>query len=69
MGTNKDRSFEENLAQLERDGFLLIKNVLDRETVQKWRDSLYGRYNRGEYDRRTVSAMYRIINCWCRNRR
>ena len=52
MRESKGKSFEENLAQLERDGFLLIKNVLDMETVQKWRDSLYGRYNRGEYDRR-----------------
>ena len=46
------KSFEENLAQLEHDGFLLIKNALDMKTVQKWRDSLYGRYKRGEYDRR-----------------
>ena len=52
MGADRDKPFEENLAQLERDGFLLIKNVLDMETVQKWRDSLYGRYRRGEYDRR-----------------
>ena len=52
MCESKDKSFEENLAQLERDGFLLIKNVLDMETVQKWRNSLYGRYERGEYDRR-----------------
>ena len=37
MGESKDKSFEENLAQLERDGFLLIKNALDIETVQKWR--------------------------------
>ncbi len=52
MGESRDKSFEENLAQLERDGFLLLKNVLDMETVQKWRDSLYRRYERGEYDRR-----------------
>ena len=52
MRESKDKSFEKNLAQLERDGFLLIKNVLDMETVQKWQDSLYGRYERGEYDRR-----------------
>ena len=52
MGESKDKSFEENLAQLERDGFLLIKNALDIETVQEWRDRLYRRYERREYDRR-----------------
>ena len=52
MGESKGKAFEENLAQLERDGFLLIKNALDMETVQKWRNSLYLRYKWGEYDRR-----------------
>ena len=35
MGANKDKIFEENLSQLERDGFLLIKNVLDMEDCSK----------------------------------
>ena len=52
MDESKNKSFEKNLAQLERDGFLLIKSAFDMETVQKWRDSLYGRYQRGEYDRK-----------------
>ena len=52
MGASKGKPFDENLTQLERDGFLLIENVLNMETVQKWQDSLYGRYERGEYDRR-----------------
>ena len=53
MRESKGKSFEKNLAQLERDGFLLIKDVLSIwKSVQKWRASLYGRYERGEYDRR-----------------
>lgn len=40
---------EQNLAQLKRDGFLLIPQALDAETVAKWKAILYGLYDRGEY--------------------
>ena len=69
MGASKDKSFEENLAQLERDGFLLIKNVLDMEIVQKWRDSLYRHYERGEYDRRNSVGNVSYNQFWSRSRR
>jgi hypothetical protein len=42
-------SFEEQLAQLRRDGFLLIPGALPPDVVAFWKDVLYGMYDRGEY--------------------
>jgi len=44
--------FEENLAKLKRDGVLLVPHVLDAEVVSKWKEILYGMYERQEYDGR-----------------
>ena len=52
MDDNDAAGLEKNLEQLERDGFLLVPGALDREIVQQWRDCLYGRYERKEYDGR-----------------
>jgi hypothetical protein len=42
--------FEKNLKDLEDNGFLLIKNALDKETVEKWKTILYDLYDRGAYE-------------------
>jgi len=44
-----DASTEERLQQLKRDGFILIRNALAPELVAFWKDTLYGMYERGEY--------------------
>ena len=44
-----DASTEEQLQQLKRDGFILLRNALAPELVAFWKDTLYGMYERGEY--------------------
>ncbi len=39
-----------NLAKLNRDGFLLIPQALDAASVAQWKAILYGMYARGEYE-------------------
>lgn len=46
----QSQSFEQNLAALQRDGFLLIPGALDADTVAQWKEILYGMYHRGEYE-------------------
>ena len=41
--------FEKNLAGLNRDGFLLIPQALDQETVSQWKEVLYGMYDQEAY--------------------
>lgn len=41
--------FQANLNTLLDNGFLLIRNALDPETVGKWKSILYGMYEREEY--------------------
>lgn len=43
-------TFEENMAALKRDGFLLLPQVLDQDTVEKWKEILYALYDRGAYE-------------------
>ena len=43
-------SFADNLAALKRNGFLLIRQVLDQATISQWREILYGLYDRGAYE-------------------
>ena len=57
--TKTESTFEENIEYLERDGFILIPNALDEETVLKWRDCLYAKRERDEYDGfNSVGNMY-----------
>jgi ectoine hydroxylase-related dioxygenase (phytanoyl-CoA dioxygenase family) len=46
---SNQNEFDQNLAQLKRDGFLLIKNALSPEVVAAWKAVLYDLYDRGEY--------------------
>lgn len=41
--------FEQNLAQLKRDGYLLIKQALSPDVVDAWKAVLYDLYGKGEY--------------------
>jgi len=41
---------ENAMQNLKRDGFVLISNALDAETVAQWKSILYGMYGRGEYE-------------------
>lgn len=43
-------TIEQNLAQLKRDGFLLIRQALDLETVSRWKTVLYDLYAREQYE-------------------
>ncbi|MEM7034819.1 MAG: phytanoyl-CoA dioxygenase family protein [Chloroflexota bacterium] len=47
---SNDPNFVENLEALQRDGFLLIPQALDQATVEKWKEILYGMYDREEYE-------------------
>ncbi len=38
-----------NLDSLQENGYLHIENALDADTVQRWKDILYGMYHREEY--------------------
>ena len=40
----------ENLNQLKRDGFLLIRQALDADTVARWKEVLYDLYARQQYE-------------------
>ena len=40
----------ERLAQLNRDGFILIPNALPAERVDQWKTILYALYDRGAYE-------------------
>ena len=40
----------ERLAQLNRDGFILIPNALPAERVDQWKTILYALYDRGSYE-------------------
>ena len=42
--------FEDNLQALQRDGFLLIPQVLDPQTIERWNQLLYDLYEKKEYD-------------------
>ena len=39
-----------NLEALKRDGFVVIPNALDHDTIEQWKSILYGMYQRGEYE-------------------
>lgn len=41
---------DRNLAQLKRDGFLLIPQALEPAMVARWKEILYAMYDRGEYE-------------------
>ena len=41
---------EQNLAQLKRDGFLLIRQALAQDAVREWKAVLYDLYSQGEYE-------------------
>ena len=41
---------QEQLAQLNRDGFILIPNALPAERVEQWKSVLYALYDRGSYE-------------------
>ncbi len=43
-------TIEQNLAQLKRDGFLLLRQVLDADTVAAWKTILYDLYAEGRYE-------------------
>lgn len=42
--------FEANLKDLESNGFLLIKNAVNPETVEKWKSILYDLYDKEAYE-------------------
>ena len=70
MGASKDKSFEENIAQLERDGFLLIKNV--PSTWKPFRNGgtvCMGATSGENTTAKTVLAMCHIISYWTRSRK
>jgi len=46
----QETTLQENLAQFKRDGFLLIPGALDAATIAKWKETLYGLYDRGAYE-------------------
>jgi hypothetical protein len=41
--------FDQNLVQLKRDGFLLIRQTLPQNTVNEWKAVRYDLYDKGEY--------------------
>ena len=43
-------NFEDNLQALQQDGFLLIPQVLDQQTIDQWNQRLYDLYEKKEYD-------------------
>ncbi|MCB0120665.1 MAG: phytanoyl-CoA dioxygenase family protein, partial [Caldilineaceae bacterium] len=43
-------TIEQNLAQLQQDGFLLIRNALDPATVAQWKEVLYDLYAKKQYE-------------------
>lgn len=43
-------TIESQLAQLQQDGFLLLKNALDPATVAQWKEVLYDLYARKQYE-------------------
>ncbi len=47
-----DPTFSENLAKLQKNGFLLISQALDAETVNQWKKVLYEMYDQEAYDGR-----------------
>jgi len=49
------------MAQLERDGFLLVPNALDRETVAEWKHTLYDLHRRGRYETTTNGCNYEAL--------
>ena len=46
---SSDHSFEKDLQFLRDNGYLLVKNALGADQVAKWKDLLYGMYDRKEY--------------------
>ena len=42
--------FSKNLQDLQRQGFLLIPGALDADAVGRWKETLYARYDREEYE-------------------
>jgi hypothetical protein len=47
---SNEADFEGNLARLNRDGFLLVPEALNADTVIRWKEILYGMYGREEYE-------------------
>ncbi len=45
-----EATFQEQMGYLNRQGFLLIENALDDETVKAWREILYDLYDRKMYE-------------------
>ncbi|MEZ4683283.1 MAG: phytanoyl-CoA dioxygenase family protein [Caldilineaceae bacterium] len=43
-------TIDQTLAQLQQDGFLLIRNALDPATVAQWKGVLYDLYAKGQYE-------------------
>ncbi|RIK44317.1 MAG: hypothetical protein DCC55_02860 [Chloroflexi bacterium] len=50
MHAQIEQTNEQNLAQLNRDGFLLCRQALDPETLARWKAVLYDLYNRKQYE-------------------
>ncbi len=42
--------YTQQLEALKRDGFVVIPNALDHDTIEQWKTILYGMYRRGEYE-------------------
>jgi ectoine hydroxylase-related dioxygenase (phytanoyl-CoA dioxygenase family) len=47
---NQESSNIDALAQLRRDGFVLIRHALDRDTVNAWKTILYDLFERKQYE-------------------
>ena len=54
-----EQAVEAGIDQLERDGFALIRNALDAATVRAWRELLYRRFERQQYE-----AINSVGNCY-----
>lgn len=42
--------FDKNMEDLESNGFIMIKNALDHETIERWKEILYDLYDKKSYD-------------------
>ena len=59
MTENTVKNFEAHFEDFERDGFIVIKNALDADTVAEWIECLYAKRTRKEYDGfNSVGNMY-----------
>lgn len=48
LSGHQTTTFEQDLAALKRNGFLLLRKVLDPKTVAEWKEILYTLYHRNE---------------------